>query len=197
MNSILYIEMTEKSAKKIKNKNSLIKAINSYGSQIAGFIRSKVSNSEEAQDILQEVWYQLSRLTNLEDIENISAWLHRVSRNKITDFYRKKKPISLEAYIDSGAENIFSLNSILLIDTNNNPEMAAFKELFWNELEQALEELPEKQREVFVWNELEGQTLQKIADRLNINIKTVISRKGYAVKYLREKLEYLYKELNN
>jgi RNA polymerase sigma factor (sigma-70 family) len=196
METTLSIEMADDLEKR-ENENSITTAIKKYGAQIGGFIKSKVSNSDEAQDILQEVWYQLSRLTNLQDIENMNGWLHRVSRNKITDFYRKKKPVSLEKMTDSEDEGNFSLKEVLLMDTSNNPELEVFKELFWDEFEKALDELPEKQREVFVWNELEDQTLQEIADRLEISVKTVISRKGYAVKYLRGRLEYLYNELND
>lgn len=188
--------MADELDKKRKNKNSINGVLKNYGTQIAGFIRSKVGNSEEAQDILQDVWFQLSRITNLDDIENMSGWLHQVSRNRITDFYRKKKPVSLENYRDSEEEGDFSFKEILLMDTSNNPELGVFKDLFWEEFMKALDELPEKQREVFIWNEMEDQTLQEIADKLDTKLKTVISRKGYAVKYLREKLAYLYNELN-
>lgn len=196
MNTTLSIEMVDKLNKK-ENKSSIASAIKKYGDQISGFVKSKVNNSTEAQDIVQEVWYQLSRLTNLDDIENMSGWLHRVSRNKVTDFYRKKKPVSLDKYADSDDESNFSFKEILLMDTSNSPELGVYKELFWDEFRKALDELPEKQREVFIWNEMEDETMQEIADKLDINIKTVISRKGYAVKHLREKLEYLYKELTD
>jgi RNA polymerase sigma factor (sigma-70 family) len=196
MNTTLSIEMVDKPNKK-ENKNSIASAVKKYGDQISGFIKSKVSNTIEAQDIAQEVWYQLSRLTNLDDIENMSGWLHSVSRNKVTDFYRKKKTVSLDENTDSDEDNNFSFKDILLMDTSNSPDLGVYKELFWDEFRKALDELPEKQRQVFLWNEMEDQTLQEIADKLEINIKTVISRKGYAVKHLREKLEYLYKELTN
>ncbi len=196
MNTIQLTRMTDKLEDKIANKTSITTTIKKFGNQIDGFIKSRVNNTDEAQDILQEVWYQLSRLTNLDDIENMSSWLYRISRNKITDFYRKKKPVSLDQYMNFDEGDEFSFKEILLIDTTNNPELGVFKDMFWEEFRKALNELPEKQREVFVWNELEDQTMQEIADRLDISIKTVISRKGYAVKYLRQKLEYLYKELS-
>lgn len=194
METIVSIEMADRSR---NNENSIASTIRNYGAQIAGFIRSKVSNNDEAQDILQDVWYQLSRLTSLDEIENMSGWLHRVSRNRITDFYRKRKPMSLEKMTDSDGDSNFSLKEVLLMDTSNDPELEVFKELFWDEFQKALDELPDKQREVFVWNELEDRTLQEIADELEISVKTVISRKGYAVKYLRGRLEYLYNELND
>lgn len=195
MNTILSLEMANKFENEIEYKGSVTTVIKKYGDKISGFIKSKINNSDDAQDILQDVWYQLSRLTNLEDINSMSGWLHSVSKNKITDFYRKKKPVSLEKYTDSEDENNISFKEILLMDTSNNPELGIFKELFWNEFQNALDDLPKKQRDVFIWNEIEDKTMREISEELNISIKTVISRKGYAVQYLRDKLEYLYKEL--
>ncbi|MCO4819133.1 MAG: sigma-70 family RNA polymerase sigma factor [Bacteroidetes bacterium] len=191
MKTIVSAQMAE------KNKQTLASSVKQYGAQLAGFIRSKVGNNEDAKDILQDVWYQFSRLTNLDDIENISGWLYNVSRNRITDNYRKKKPASLEDFKVNDDENLFSFKEILLIDDSGNPELALFKNLFWEELMSALDELPEKQREVFVLNEMEDKTLKEIAEETNENLKTIISRKGYAVKHLRKRLDYLYKELNN
>jgi len=191
MKTIVSAQMAE------KNKQTLASSVKQYGAQLAGFIRSKVGNNEDAKDILQDVWYQFSRITNLDDIENISGWLYNVSRNRITDNYRKKKPASLEDFKVDDDENSFSFKDILLIDDSGNPELALFKNLFWEELMSALDELPEKQREVFVLNEMEDKTLKEIAVQTNENLKTIISRKGYAVKHLRNRLDYLYKELNN
>lgn len=92
-------------------------------------------------------------------------------------------------------EGQLSFKEILLLDDTDNQELGLFKELFWNELLKALDELPEKQKEVFVLNEIEDLTLQQIADQSDTSLKTIISRKGYAVKYLRKKLNYLYEEL--
>lgn len=183
--------MTDNSNKKVSN------TISTYSKQMLGFIRSKVSNTEDAKDILQDVWYQLSRLTNIDEIESISGWLYRVARNKITDSYRKKKTLSLGDYEIETEDGTFFYKEILLADDSDKPELAMFKELFWEELTKALEELPSKQRTVFELNEIEDMTLQEIADQEGENIKTIISRKGYAVKHLRRRLDYLYNELNN
>ena len=180
-----------------KNKRTLTESIKQYGAQLAGFIRSKVGDSEDAKDILQDVWYQFSRITNLDEIENVSGWLYNVSRNRITDNYRKKKPASLEDFSVEGEAGEVSIMDILLVDDANNPELGLFKEVFWDELLKALDELPDNQRSVFVLNELEDKTLKEIAQQQGENIKTIISRKGYAVKHLRKKLNYLYQELNN
>lgn len=178
------------------SKNTISNTISKFGKGLTSFIRGKVGNSEDAEDITQEVWYQLSNFSNIDDIESISGWLYQVARNKITDLYRKKKPEPLEDYSYENDEGEFSFKEILLLDDSENPDLALFKELFWSELLKALEELPENQKQVFILNEIEDFTLQEIADQTNENLKTIISRKGYAVKYLRKKLNYLYQELN-
>ena len=126
----------------------------------------------------------------------MSAWLYRVAQNRVTDNYRKKKTENLEDYTYENDENEISVKEILLLDETSNPELAIFKEQFWHELMEALDELPENQREVFLLNEIEDFTLQEIADKKNENLKTIISRKGYAVKNLRKRLQHLYNELN-
>lgn len=178
------------------SKNTISNTITKFGKGLTSFIRGKVSSSEDAEDIAQEVWYQLSNFSNIDDIESISGWLYQVARNKITDLYRKKKPEPLENYSYENDEGEFSFKEMLLLDDSENPDLALFKELFWSELLKALEELPENQKQVFILNEIEDFTLQEIADQTNENLKTIISRKGYAVKYLRKKLNYLYQELN-
>jgi len=179
-----------------QKQNTVSQTISKFGKQLFSFIKNKVNIVEDAEDILQEVWYQFSNLTNIDALENTSAWLYTVSRNKITDFYRKKKTDNLEDYTYENEEGDFSIKDVLLLDDSNNPELAIFKELFWDELLKALEDLPENQRYVFIQNEIEDKTLQEIADESGENLKTIISRKGYAVKHLRKKLLPLYNELN-
>tara|TARA_R110002050_G_scaffold20348_1_gene57663 strand:- start:52253 stop:52828 length:576 start_codon:yes stop_codon:yes gene_type:complete len=180
-----------------KKSRSITKTVKQFGDKLLGFVRQKVNSEEDVEDILQDVWYQLTRLNDVEELENIGAWLYRVARNKIVDGYRKKSTESLEDFEYQNEEGEVSFKDILLLDDSNNPEDAFFKELFWEELNKALQELPIKQREVFELNEIEGYTLQEIADKRGENIKTIISRKGYAVKHLNNKLAYLYNELNN
>lgn len=175
---------------------SITDTVQQFGKKLFGFIRGKVKTTEEAEDILQDVWYQFSRLTNLDELENVSAWLYRVAQNRVTDNYRKKKTENLEDYTYENDENEISFKEILLLDETANPELAIFKEQFWHELMEALDELPENQREVFLLNEIEDYTLQEIADKKGENLKTIISRKGYAVKHLRKRLQHLYNELN-
>ena len=180
-----------------QNDSVVNDSIQQFGGKLFGFIRKRVRNEEDAQDILQDVWYQLSNFANVADLENVGAWLYRVARNRVTDSYRKKTTDSLEDYsFTTGEDEVGVFKELLLLDDTNNPELAMFKENFWDELMEALAELPEKQREVFIWNEIEDMTLQQIADKTGENIKTIISRKGYAVKHLRTKLNHLYEELN-
>ena len=175
---------------------SITETVQQFGKRLFGFVRGKVKTTEEAEDILQDVWYQFSRLSNLDELENVSAWLYRVAQNRVTDNYRKKKTENLEDFTYENDENEISFKEILLLDENASPELAIFKEEFWSELMQALDELPENQKEVFLLNEIEDFTLQEIADKKGENLKTIISRKGYAVKHLRKRLQHLYNELN-
>jgi RNA polymerase sigma factor (sigma-70 family) len=180
-----------------KPKINLTNTIKQYSKQLFGFIKGKTRSIEDAEDILQEVWYQLSRLTSLEEIENISAWLYSISRNKVIDLYRKKTSDYLEDLTYENEDGNFEIKDFLLLDESANPELIIFKELFWEELIKALEELPNNQKLVFIANELEDKTLQQIADEYGENLKTIISRKGYATKHLRNRLLPLYNDLIN
>jgi RNA polymerase sigma factor (sigma-70 family) len=177
-------------------RQNITSVVKEYSNRLFGFIRTRVPTTADAEDVLQEVWYQFSRVVDTEPIEQVSSWLFRVARNRITDRYRKKKEDSLEdlAYEDEDGEVLFQ--DILLAD-NNTPETEMLREVFWEALFEALDELPENQRDVFVWNELEDQTFQDISDRTGVNIKTLISRKRYAVQHLRKRLQTLYDELIN
>jgi RNA polymerase sigma factor (sigma-70 family) len=174
-------------------QQKILDAVQNYGKRLFGFIRSRVRTDEDAEDILQDVWYQLSSLVDIEPIEQLSSWLFRVSRNRIVDKQRKLKPQSLEdlAYEDEDGELVYSE---ILFSDELNPETELERALLREEIFTALSELPQKQRDVFVWNELEDKTLQEIADKTGESIKTIISRKRYAVAYLRECLQNMYNE---
>jgi RNA polymerase sigma factor (sigma-70 family) len=173
--------------------NNIIQTIGEYGKQLFGFIRGRVNSEEDAEDILQDVWQQFINLPEKGAIESVSGWLHRVARNKIIDRARKKKTAQLDELYNEDDEFHFAIPGIMIAD-NVSPEMEHLKQLFWEELFAALEELPENQRNAFVKNELEDKTLKEIADEEGENLKTIISRKRYAVLHLRERLEYLYDE---
>jgi RNA polymerase sigma factor (sigma-70 family) len=173
---------------------SIMSAIHNYGKRLHHFIRSRVNNDEDAEDILQDVWYQLSRIIDTEPIDQMSGWLYRVSKNKIIDSNKKHKTLSLEdfAYEDEDGQLVFP--EVILADALNEEtelDTALLRELFFK----ALDALPEKQRQVFVWNEMEDMTLQQIAEKTGESVKTVISRKRYAVNRLREQLQDIYDEL--
>ncbi|KQS33590.1 MULTISPECIES: RNA polymerase sigma factor [Dyadobacter] len=179
-----------------QKKPNIIQTVAAYSKQLMGFIRQRVNSDEDAEDILQDVWYQLSSVPEVEAIEQVGSWLYRVARNRIIDKYRKQKPDFLEDYGYEDEDGEFNFKEILLAD-DNSPETAYLKEVFWEQLTIALEELPENQRQVFIWNEMEDQTFQEISDRTGENIKTLISRKRYAVRHLRERLETVYREFVN
>lgn len=171
----------------------IVQAIKDYGNQLFGFIRSRVNTNEDAEDILQDVWMQLSRQPEVETVESIRGWLYRVARNRITDNYRKKKTplIGDEGYLDDEGE--LRLPGMQLAG-DSDPENDYLREMFREALFAALDELPDNQRRVFEMNELEDITLQEIADREGEKLKTIISRKRYAVQHLRKRLEVLYED---
>jgi RNA polymerase sigma factor (sigma-70 family) len=171
--------------------------ISQFGKRLLGFIRQRVSNEADAEDILQDVWYQFTTTVDTAPIEQVSNWLFTVARNKITDRYRKKKPESLEDLLKPEDEDGGPNFSAILFDNSNNPETAYLKSLFWKALQEALQELPEEQRDVFVWNELDDIPFREIAEFTGEKINTLISRKRYAVLYLRERLLDLYNEIIN
>jgi len=187
MEDLIALPMAQARQQKLKE------AVQEYGRNLFKFIRGRVKNDADAEDILQDVWYQLSSIIDIEPIEQLSAWLFRVSRNRILDKQRKKKPQSLEdfAYQDEDGE-IYYPEAILA--NIINPESELEQKAVMDEIFSALDELPEAQRLVFIWNELEDLTFQEIADITGENIKTLISRKRYAVAYLRERLKKLYKD---
>ncbi len=176
------------------NKDQTItRVVAEYGKRLFSFIRGRVPTNEDAEDILQEVWYQFSRVIDVQPIEQVSGWLFRVARNKVTDNYRKHRPELLEDQGYSNEDGEWTFPEFLLAD-NHTPESETLRQMFWEELMDALEDLPASQREVFVWNELEDKTFREIADRTGDNIKTLISRKRYAVQFLRQRLEQMYAE---
>lgn len=179
-------------------RQNIIQAVRDYGSRLFGFIRTRVPSEEEAEDILQDVWLQFSSQPELEAIESVSGWLFRVARNRITDRYRKKRTDSLDELRMTEAEEEaeWSWYELLAADTED-PESEQLRALFRETLAEALSELPANQRSVFVRNELEDLTLQEIADQDGEKLKTIISRKRYAVQHLRRRLADLYTEFLN
>ena len=163
---------------------------------LLAFIRKRVPSRSDAEDILQDVFFQFSKNFSVsEPIERVSAWLYQVARNRIIETYRKKKADTFGEITDSDeAETPFLLR---LFDPLNNPEDEMVRSLVWTAIEEALAELPEEQREAFVLHEIEGKDFKEISEMKNVSVNTLLSRKRYAVLHLRKKLKSLYDEMLN
>lgn len=160
------------------------------------FIRRRVRNEADAEDILQDVLYQLvASYSVTEPIEKLTSWLFTVARNRIIDWYRKRRPESLPANDENPALPL-NLEEILF-DPHENPDQVYARSLVWTELAEALDDLPEEQRTVFVMHELEGKSFKEIAEITGEPLSTLLSRKRYAVLSLREALQELYNEFEN
>lgn len=157
------------------------------------FIRQRVRTNEDAEDIMEDVFYQLlSSYSVTEPIEKMTSWLFTVARNKVIDWYRKKRPESLPR--DSNDPSLPLNLEDILYDPTQNPDRVFERSLVWTELAEALDELPEEQKQVFVMHELEGKSFKEIAEITGEPQNTLLSRKRYAVLYLREQLKELYDE---
>ncbi len=172
----------------------ITEVINTYSKRLMGFIRKRVSSEADAEDILQDVFYQF--IGNTTPIEQLTSWLFTVTRNKITDKQRKKKPELLEDLYASDSDEGFEWSD-LFFDDKNNPESEYMRSLFWDALYTALNELPAPQRDAFILNEIEGIPFKEIAEQTGDTVNTLISRKRYAVLHLRERLGSLKNELLN
>jgi len=179
-----------------KNSN-ILQAIKLYGKNLLGFIRKRVKNDADAEDILQDVWYQFSSLVNAEPIEQTGAWLYKVAKNKIIDKHKKRSETSLDDMLGGDGDNdedAFDFKELLMTE-DTTPETEYVRNLFWEQLFLALDELPEEQKQVFVWQELDDMTFAEIAELTGVNVNTLVSRKRYAVLHLRDRLQQLYEEI--
>jgi RNA polymerase sigma factor (sigma-70 family) len=163
--------------------------------RLRNFIRKAVADEADAEDILQDVFYEFVEAYRLmKPIEQAGAWLFRVARNRIIDLFRKRRTDPLRAeptVVDNG--ELLKLED-LLPSPDSGPEAAFARNLFFAELDHALEELPEEQREVFIAHELEGRSFRELAAETGVSVKTLLSRKHYAVIHLRRRLQAIYAE---
>jgi len=174
----------------------LDRTMRSERKRLLDFIRKRVRNQSDAEDILQDVFYQLvTSYSVTEPIEKLTAWLFTVARNKIIDWYRKRRPEALPS--DPGDQDSPLNLEEILFDPRQNPDRVYARSLVWSELSDALDELPDEQRDVFVMHELEGRSFKEIAELTGEPINTLLSRKRYAVLFLREQLQELYNEIEN
>jgi RNA polymerase sigma factor (sigma-70 family) len=164
--------------------------------RLKNFIRRRVPDPLDAEDILQDVFYKLVEANRLfMPIEHVTGWLFRVARNRITDLFRKKKPLSFgDASVEGESGELLQIED-LLPSPEAGPEAVYVRNLLLEELELALEELPDEQREVFVGHELEGRSFKEMAEETGVSVNTLLSRKRYAVLRLRERLRSIYDEL--
>jgi len=163
--------------------------------RLRNFIRRRVADPRDAEDILQDVFYELVEANRLlMPIEHVTAWLFRVARNRITDLFRKKKPVAFSDSFVEGEEGEMLQIEDLLPSPEAGPEAVTFRNELLDELELALDELPAEQREVFVAHELEGRSFKELAAETGASVNTLLSRKRYAVLHLRERLRSIYDE---
>jgi RNA polymerase sigma factor (sigma-70 family) len=167
-------------------------------SRLRNFIRRRVPDPSDAEDIVQEVFYELVEANRLLiPIEHVTGWLFRVARNRIIDLFRKKKP---EAFSDAAVEGeggeLLRIED-LLPSPDEGPEALYFRNVLFDELELALDELPKEQRDVFVAHELEGRSFKEMAAETGVSVNTLLSRKRYAVLHLRERLQSIYDEFTS
>jgi len=163
-------------------------------SRLRNFIRRRVPDPRDAEDILQEVFYELVEANRLlMPIEHVTGWLFRVARNRITDLFRKKKPESLSDATVTDDEELLHLED-LLPSPDAGPDALYARSVLLDELEFALDELPDEQREVFVGHELEGRSFKEMSAETGVSVNTLLSRKRYAALHLRERLRSIYDE---
>jgi RNA polymerase sigma factor (sigma-70 family) len=170
-------------------------AYNSERKKLLGYIRNRVPGGIEAEDILQDVFYQLTLgFRDLERIENLTAWLYKVTNNRIIDLFRKKKPVSI-SYTETAGESDDGPLSLaeILPAIGSEPEDIEIHEMIWDTIDEVLGDLPEEQRDVFIAHEFDQLSFREIAETSGVGINTLISRKRYAVLALRAGLEDLYK----
>src|SRR5438105_12115162 len=164
-------------------------------SRLRNFIRRRVPDPSDAEDIVQEVFYELVEANRLlMPIEHVTGWLFRVARNRITDLFRKKKPESFSDAAVAHEEDELLQFEDLLPSPHAGPEALYARSLLLDELELAIDELPQEQRDVFVAHELEGRSFKEIAAETGVSLNTLLSRKRYAVLHLRERLQNVYDE---
>jgi len=187
-NSIMAIEQNERIQATVKQERK----------RLLHFIRQRVNNSSDAEDILQDVFYQFTEYLRLgSQVDSITGWLFAVTRNKITDWFRKKKetPFSDFTREIEGEEVLFLPE--LLSDKNLEADTPMAKKIMSEAIMEAISELPDDQRQVFLQHELEGKSFKEMSEETGVGVNTLLSRKRYAVLFLRERLAELYNELLN
>ena len=176
---------------------NVVKVFAEYKEYLVSYVRKHLSSKDEAEDIVQEIFYQFFRMNEqAKPIEQTAAWLFRVAQNMIINWQKKKKDVPFSALIslentDNGLNDIVD---ILCCD-EATPETEILRSLAWEEIETALGELPPLQRDIFIQTEFLGLPVKEVSQKTNTPVNTLLSRKHYAVKYLRKKLKELHAEM--
>jgi len=165
-------------------------------SRLRNFVRRRVPDPRDAEDVLQDVFYELVEANRLlMPIEHVTGWLFRVARNRIADLFRQRRPESFsDAAVADEDDELLRLED-LLPSPDAGPEALYARSVLLDELEMAVDELPEEQREVFLAHEVEGRSFKEMAAETGVSVNTLLSRKRYAVLHLRERLQGIYDEL--
>lgn len=164
--------------------------------RLLNFIRKRVKREEDAEDIMQDVFFQLVNMyDSIGNIEKVTSWLYTVARNKITDSFRKKRPELLDDRVTYGNDEEKLFLQDILPDLSNDPDELILRDMIWTAIQEGLSELPIEQREVFVGHEFDDKSFKDMAKQTGETVNTLLSRKRYAVLYLRKKLKELYENL--
>jgi RNA polymerase sigma factor (sigma-70 family) len=164
--------------------------------RLRNFIRKRVPDESDVEDLLQEVFYELVQAHRLlKPIDYVTGWLYRVARNRITDLFRKRKPETFaDATLEDDEGELLQIED-LLPSSDAGPEALYVRKMIFDELESALGELPPEQREVFIGHELEGRSFKELSEESGVNVNTLLARKRYAVLHLRERLQIIHNEI--
>jgi RNA polymerase sigma factor (sigma-70 family) len=167
--------------------------------RLLGYIRHRISDKMEAEDILQDVFYQLTvGFRDLGRIENLTSWIYKVADNRIIDLFRKKRPVNISYSENTKVDDDGPLTlEEILPSLGTTPEDEELKEMIWEAIEETLSELPDEQSSVFIANEFEDMSFREISEKTGTGVSTLISRKRYAVLALRERLNDLYKQFKS
>jgi RNA polymerase sigma factor (sigma-70 family) len=180
----------------IEQDRQISELITEQRPRLRNFIRRRVPDEADVEDLLQEVFYELVQTHRLlKPIDYVTGWLYRVARNRITDLFRKRKP---EIFADAALENdegeLLQIED-LLPSSDAGPEALYVRSVIFDELEAALDVLPAEQREVFLAHELEGRSFKELSEESGVNVNTLLARKRYAVLHLRARLQNIYDEM--
>lgn len=190
------MEATAISHMNVYKAHIIEETISKEGARLLNFIRKFVPDKSDAEDIMQDVFYQLTiNFDDIRSMDKVSGWMFRVARNKITDRFRKKKPENFSSLGKSRDDDQPLSMEELIPDLGNLPDDDYLREMIWERIEAALAKMPEEQRNVFIMHELEQKTFKEMEEITGKNMNTLLSRKRYAMIFLRKELETFYQEV--